>query len=188
MISIIEKILLLFFIALVVALAILYNQNQKLRENNIRLAENQSQVIDENVHWQRLVLSQGEFNKLLTHKVDSLLKSLKIAPKQVERVIERHHYHTDTIVKYYELPKVGNSYPFIDTAQCFKFGGEVNVLGDKVNLLVNLREYNNETTDIFYRERPHKFLFFKWGKWQYEHQAINKCGTDEVREIEIKRK
>jgi hypothetical protein len=164
------------------------------KTDNLRLKENQSQILQENADYKKVTLTDKEFKQTITRKVDSLLAANKIKPKRVTGVIERFYYYRDTSYKYITpdpviLPDGTKDYPFIDTSHCFTIGGSLKVLTNlQPAVIINQREYRNVSTDIAYIERPYRFLFIKYGPWKARLKSVNTCGSETVKEIEVLKK
>jgi len=171
-----------------------------LREKakNERLAYNQEQLLNQVNNYMRLTLTQKEMLASITIEQDSLIRLLKIRPKQIERIVERVHIEIDTtgmtqlLASNDSLEKVirgqlNRSYPFLDHEGCFTFAGNVK-LSDGLILEVTRREYRNTSTEIAYIEREKKFLFIHYGKWEGRLFIQNTCGSDMVKELDIIKK
>jgi hypothetical protein len=46
-----------------------------------------------------------------------------------------------------------------------------------------LFEYNNKTVQTFYKVRPHKILFIRFGKWVYKQKIDSECGEVSIQTI-----
>jgi hypothetical protein len=64
----------------------------------------------------------------------------------------------------------------------------MRVTNDRPELLINERHFDNKTTLIGYWQRPHKFLFIKWGKKETFIESSAKCGETVVQKVEIVKK
>lgn len=180
-------------------------QLKKLNERADRLEQNQTELLSNSQNY-LIRADLREFKQIITPLIDSILDELKVRPKNVERIVERYHYHSDTIIRVHEpepIEKAGKRiYPFLDTTQCFTFGGHIElrkpdetIMGlqalvpeMKPVLEVNRREYHNKAIDVYYKRRKHKFWFIRWGEWIYERHTQNTCGDDEIREIEVQQR
>lgn len=176
---------------LILALTAYFERQQRIRERQRadRLEENQRQYLQDSLRYAKLTLSLQEFKTTMTRKVDSILNAARIKPKQVTSVVERHFYYHNKDTVLYQPNQVvtdtGSLYPFSDYRDCFHFAGFMQIEGNKPELTVTLREFNNSSIDIAYLERPHKFLFFKWGKWRAKLKSTHQCGEETTKEIEI---
>lgn len=168
------------------------------RAKSERLANNQKQLLLEVNNYMRLTLTQKEMLASITIEQDSLIRLLKIKPKQIERIVQRVHIEIDTTGKgqllasndsLYKVIREGvdRSYPFFDHEGCFTFAGKV-VISDGLTLEVTRREYKNRATEIAYIEREKKFLFIHYGKWQGKLFVSNECGEDIVKEVDVIKK
>lgn len=160
-----------------------------------RLEYNQSQLLDEVDDYKRISLTRAELIASLTSRQDSLLRALKVKPKQVEKIVERWHHSVDTTQKAQLLAsndslkkiiddKIARDYPFIDKEGCFLFAGSVSI-DDGLSLAVTRREYTNRSTEIAYLERSRRFLFIRYGPWRARLHINNECGDDQVIELVV---
>ena len=187
---------------LIFGLGVWGNQMKKgyLREKarNQRLAYNQEQLLGQVKNYMRLTLTQKEMLASISVEQDSLIRLLKIRPKQIERIVERIHIEIDTTGRTQLLASNDNlqkairdqydrPYPFLDHEGCFTFAGNVKV-SDGLMLEVTRREYRNRSTEIAYIEREKRFFFIHYGKWQGKLYVNNECGGDIVKEVEIIKK
>lgn len=167
----------------------------KARAENIRYQYNQQQLLDKVNEYKRIVVTREELISSLTREQDSLMRELKIKPKQVERIVERWHYSVDTTQKAQLLASndslkriiednLSQRYPFLDQAGCFIFGGSV-AIDQGLRLEVTRREYTNRSTEIAYLEREKKFLFIRYGPWRGKLFVDNECGEDQVKELTV---
>lgn len=179
----------LFVVSSVVTANILIIQNRKLKAEVLRVQTNNMQLMSENLHNVKLDLSFKEFKQSMTRKVDSILKVAEIASKAVKTVTITNNYYIDsskTIIR--PEPVISNNditYPFIDTKDCFSIAGYMKVKDDRPELVIQKREFKNEVTIVGYEKRPHKFLFFKWGKKETFIESSSDCGKTDVRQINI---
>ncbi|MCJ7820637.1 MAG: hypothetical protein MUP53_05500, partial [Bacteroidales bacterium] len=117
-----------------------YNRKQylKAKAENIRYEYNQRQLLDEVNQYKRLDITQKEMLASITVEQDSLIRLLKIKPKQIERIVERTHIEIDTTERTQLLAsndslqrivreKLDREYPFIDHEGCFTFAGNVSI-------------------------------------------------------------
>lgn len=139
---------------------------------------------------QELNLTWKEYKKVTDDRTDSILKELKVRPKWVREVNYINHYYYDsTTVVINPDPVVqpsGTVYPFIDKNECFTIGGHMKVdpLDLTPELTINLREYTDETTQIFYKKRRKLLGFIPWTFENYQ-EVSSTCGTNEVKRINI---
>jgi hypothetical protein len=102
---------------------------------------------------------------------------LKIKPKQVEKIVYVDVFTHDTIKVPVPAEITGpDRWKITDTGKCFKWSANAFKQGDSLKIQRTLFEYNNRTTEVYYRKRPHKFLFIHYGKWQYISEISSECG------------
>jgi hypothetical protein len=75
-----------------------------------------------------------------------------------------------------------------DSSKCFKWQGVAHKWGDSLNITRTLYENTNKITETFYRVRPHRFLFIRFGKWQYKESITSLCGVPSELNIEFLKK
>lgn len=176
---------------LTVTVNIQMKQLKTLKAQSVRLEQNQQRLLDASESY-LIRADLNEFRKIITPRIDSIIDELNVKPKNIERVVERYYYHTDSVIKVYQPKPVetptGVVYPFIDTTQCFTFGGQIEVTDTVPELEVNRREYKNEAVDIYFRQRTKKFWFIRYGDWEYIRRTQNTCGDDVIKEIDIEKR
>jgi len=179
-------IVVLFLASAVITTNVLRKQNIKLKADNYRLVKNQNQVMNENISIKNLRLKEIEINDRLRLERDSIAEALKIKPKQVERIIYITTTEIDTVVKNVPVYVVGqNFWKIKDSGKCFRWEADAFLLDDSLNVNRTLFDYHNKTTQTFYRERPKKFLFIRYGKWQYKQQIDSECGESKLNSFEF---
>lgn len=153
------------------------------READIaRLEGNQIQLLDDAKQQTVLYLTEKERTVKLNRTVDSLAKALKIKPKQVDKIIYIENTTRDTVKISVPTDLIEKDYWYIqDSSKCFKWAGNAYLMAGELNVERTLFEYNNRTTEVFYRKRPHKFLFIHYGKWQNLQEISSECGSVQVK-------
>lgn len=115
--------------------------------------------------------------------IDSLYRELELRDKElltVDRVIYKTNYKykeihdTIIIIEPYEY---STSFDWAYDKDCFHLEGRVL---DSI-IILNSIENTDEITTMYYRKRPHKFLFVRWGRWQYKLKQTSYCGEDSMR-------
>jgi hypothetical protein len=176
----------LFVSGLMATIKIQYNSNVKLKNENTRIEGNQFALLSDDQTQVNLVLKQKEINGKLKFTVDSLAKELKIKVKQIEKVVTIENTIHDTLnvpVPVYITSK--NEWLLRDSSACFKYASKLILKGDSIEAIRQYFEYDNKTIEIFYKIRPHKFLFIKYGKWQYKEKISATCGIVQEKEIQF---
>lgn len=140
----------------------------------------------------KLSVTLDEFNDIMTRKVDSIMKASKIKAKNVQTVTERFYYYRDTSYSHFTPEPVntptGKIYPFSDLKKCILIEGYMTMDSLRPSLVITNREVKNNSTDIGYLYRPHKFIFIKYGKWKADLVTSNDCGETTTKVIEIIKK
>jgi hypothetical protein len=167
------------FFAMIIIIDVQRNNNAKLRAKNDRLNENIGSLLDDNVNQTALILSKDEVIGQIKRERDSIAKELKIKPKQVDKIVTEYITVRDTVETLIPVDVVNDTtWTFVDQINaCTLYQGEVSVSGNSLQVKRLLFQEDNELTTAYYRVRPHKFWFFKWGKWINKVQIVPKCGT-----------
>ena len=175
----------IFFVAITFVTAnILYKNNQKLKKENERLENNNYALFSDNNANYVLWLKEKELTNKLTKDRDSIAKALKVKPKQIEKIVYISTTEKDTVVKEVPVQVIGkNQWSVSDTGKCFIWSGNVTLSDTILNVKRTSFSYQNDLTDVYYKKRPHKFLFIKYGKWKYEVSLTSKCGEPVRKEI-----
>ena len=171
-------VVLLLISALVLSFKINSSQIKEINrlENNFRQTQinNQQQV-------GQLLITQFEMKEYYEKELDLFKDSLKLKPKEIVRWKEVKGSSTiDTLidVKYdtiYTLPII----EFNDS--CLVINAiPIDSSRYKLDIVNNQHSY-----DTYFRKRPKKFLFIKFGKWEYFSSTLYLCPKDMVIEKQI---
>ena len=177
---------LLLIAGLFINLRIVNNRNAKLKADNDRLTANQVQLYSQNLSVTKQVLRYKELAGELKSQVEKLADSLRIKPKQIIKIEYRTITEYDTVPVLVDVnPIQKNEWLIADTGKCHIWRGIAKLELD--SLIVKRTEYSNENEleEAFYRKRPHKFLFIKWGKWVNYHDVKPTCGEAKVEQFEF---
>ena len=176
----------IFLASAVITVNILRKKNIELKADNTRLHQNQSLLMSDNIVIKNLRLKEIEISDQLRHERDSIAEALKIKPKQVEKIIYITTTQTDTVVKNVPIYVTGqDTWKIKDSGKCFVWQADVFLTNDSLNVNRTLFSYHNKIVHTFYRERPHKFWFIHWGKWQNIQKIDAKCGGVELNSFEF---
>lgn len=149
----------------------------RLESNWVNEIANKQKVVN-------LLVKEKELTRAQRKAVDSLAKELKIKPKNIERVIYIDVITKDTVKMpvpvYITAP---NEYLLKDSSKCFKYASKLILKDNVIKAERQYFEYNNQTTEVFYKIRPYKFLFIHFGKWQYKQQISSTCGDVQEKSI-----
>ena len=158
----------------------------QLETENSRVQSNNAQLMGDNLQKTTLVLRKNEINKELSKKIDSLAEALKIRPKEIIKIVTETITEIDSIPYPVIVDNVGqNFWKLKDSGDCFIWQADAFLKDDSLNINRTLFDYHNEVTNTFYKERPHKFLFIKYGKWVYKQKIDAQCGGVKVKEIQF---
>lgn len=178
------KLFAVIFVAIIFVITIRNNQN--LKSEIARVNNNNLQLMAENRQQTALILKQNEVGGKLLAERDSLSGALKIRPKQIEKIIYITTTEKDTVVKEVPVKVLGKDHWLIaDTGKCYTWKGEAFLSDDSLSVKKTEFSYHNKTTQVFYKKRPHKFLFIRYGKWTYLQQLSSECGESQQRTIEF---
>lgn len=184
-----SKLLIIKISAVVLICVIVFYQFKKIQNQNVnisRLENNWNQQIVKNSTIVNLLLSEQEQSGQLTRSKDSLSKLLQIKPRQIQKIVYITINETDTIkvnVPVYHINK--NEWILRDSGSCFKYVSNLKLSGDSLKAIRQLFEYNNKTTEVFYKKRPYKFLFIKYGRWRYLQSLTSECGSAQEKNIQF---
>jgi hypothetical protein len=148
-----------------------------LKADNSRLSINNSQLLTDSLQQMTITLRQKEITGRLKIERDSLAAVIRIKPKQIDHIVYLNNFYTDTVK--IEIPAMitgKNEWHIRDSTKCLKVAYKAKLDGDSLNVIRELLSYNNKTTQTFYKKRPHKFLFIRWGRWQYLQKIDSECG------------
>ena len=176
----------LFLTSAVVTVKIQSNTIKARDAEIARVQFNNMQLMGENRQKTTLVLRSNEINSKLSLELDSISKVLKIRPKEILKVITNTLIQKDTVIKKVPVYISGqNFWKIKDSGPCFKWQADAFMLDDSLSIDRTLFSYSNKTTDVYYKERPRKFLFIRFGKWQYKQKTDSECGESVVKEIQF---
>ena len=176
----------LFLAAVVVTVKIQAKKIKAQKEEIARVQLNNMQLMGENRQKTTLVLRKDEINGKLKVTIDSLSKVLRIKPKQIERIITNTVIQKDTVIKKVPVYISGqNFWKIKDSGPCFKWQADAFILDDSLSVNRTLFFYNNKTTEVYFKERPFRFLFIKYGKWQFKQKIDSECGGISTKEIQF---
>lgn len=174
----------LFLMATAVTVNIQRKVIKKRNAEIARIAANNSQLMQDNAQTTTLYLVEKEVTGRLKMERDSLAKSLNIKPKQIEKIVYVVNSTHDTVIV--EVPVIyqeANRWQISDTGKCYIWQGVAFLRDDSLKIQRTLFEYNNHTIETFYRKRPYKFLFIRFGKWRYHQKIDAECGSVQVKSI-----
>jgi hypothetical protein len=167
----------LFLIAAVVTVNLQAKKIKRIEADNFRLEGNQFALMSDARQQTNLYLNEKEVTGRMKKERDSLAKSLNIKPRQLQKIIYIDNSTHDTVKVPVPVTITGkNEWLLQDSGQCFKYASKLILKGDSLKGERQLFEYNNQTTQVFYKQRPHKFLFFRFGKWVYKSKIESECG------------
>lgn len=169
--------LIVFFFILVTTIKIQHNKIIRMRIENTRLATNQYQLLTENLQITNLNLKKDEVTGRLKRERDSLAAALKIKPKQIDKINYIDNSTHDTVKVPVSVTIMSKTeWMLRDSTKCWKYASKLVLKGDSIIGERQLFEYNNRTTQTFYKKRLHKCWFIRYGRWQYLQKIDSECG------------
>lgn len=142
---------------------------ERLWNNNMQLqAEKRTQLA--------LIYTQKEFTRLISDSLKHALDSLKIKPKQVIKIIYRTLTDIDTVNHTVFVDYRKTHWLVSDTGNCFVWSGMAFLSDTTLKVTRTDFKYENSLPELYWTERPHRFLFIKWGKRKVKHITSPKCG------------
>jgi hypothetical protein len=177
------------FLSAVGSAKLFYSKYLTEKAQKERLCENQEQLLAQNTGYSQIKQTLEEFKKTMSAKVDSILTAEKIKPRQVTNVVERHYFYRDTSYNTHSPQPVitpsGEIFPFTDIKDCFKIEGYMQMKDLRPSVTITGRQFENNSVDISYIKRAHKFWFISYGKWKAKLKSVNQCGENTTKEIEV---
>lgn len=171
----------LFVGAAVVTVNIQTKKIKALKADNLRIENNQFALMSDARQQTNLYLREKEVTGKLKHERDSLAKSLNIKPKFIEKIVYIDNSTHDTVKVPVPSQITGkDSWKITDGNECFKWAANALKQGDSLKVTRTLFEYDNRITQTFYKKRPYKFLFIRYGKWQYLQKIDATCGNSTI--------
>lgn len=167
-------------------------QNKKLKDAKNVQIENVKNLLAENTHQTRLILSYKQAEAITSLKLDSLSKALKIKPRTIIKTVEKEVFVKDTSSKEIPvtpLPDSGHikTWKISDQDKCWTWTGIANLKNDSLKVTRTSFDYHNKTTDIYYQERTKRFWLIKFGKKRTFLKSSSECGESYTREIEFQK-
>lgn len=151
-----------------------------------RVQTNNMYLMSENLVKSKLIIKHDEIFGSLRLQVDSLANALRVKPKFIDRIVYQTTTEKDTVVV--EVPVVSleeNRYLIADTGKCYIWRGEVTLSMENISVKKTEFSYQNKTTIVAYRKRPHRFLFFNYGKRINFAEISSECGDTKVQEFQF---
>lgn len=172
----------IFFVTgLFVKIKVLTIQNDKLQIDKSRLENNWYNSIQDANENREYFLKQKELSWQLKQERDELAEKLKIRPKEIEKIVKVETLIRDTVIKEIPVYPLINGWGFTDTInKCTIYKGEVNFTDSVPSIKRTGFIEQNEITSTYYRKRPHKFLFIRYGKYVNSVLWESECGNPKV--------
>ena len=175
----------LIFFSMGITIQILSRKYKAEKADRERLWSNNLNLTAENRQYTKLIYSKDEFIHLINDSLKTALKSLRIKPKEVTKIIYRTITDTDTVDQPIFIDYRKTHWMIADTGKCFIWLGMALVSDTTLKVTRTDFNYSNNTVDYFYQSRPHRFLFIHWGKKKIRQVTVPKCGDVYEKVIEI---
>ena len=173
--------LIIIFLVLVIAVNVQKKRIDHLKSETERLRNNQDQLTDDNAKLTVLNLRSNEIQGKVLSERDSLLKVLKLRPKEILKIEHNIIIQHDTIKVPVPAEQRARDYWFVsDTGKCFLWQADINLFGDSLAVDRTNFQYQNKITNTYYKKRPKKFLFIHYGKWNYRNEINATCGESKT--------
>lgn len=183
--SILIALVVIFVTGLLLKVRIQAGKIDRLETDNTRLDSNIRNLLYENIQITNLVLSQKEVTGKVKRERDSLAKELEVKPKQITKVVTITNTVHDTIKESIPVYITGqDTWQIADSGECWKWAANAFKQGDSLKVERTLFEYNNKTTQTFYKKAPH-IWFIRIGKWRYLQRISSNCGEPKLQSIEF---
>jgi hypothetical protein len=148
-----------------------------------RLKSNVFQLMAEKRTETTLYLKQKEVSGKLSKERDSLAKALKIRPKEIQKIVYIDNTIIDTVKIPVPVQLKQDFWTLSDKSKCILWEAEVYLEDRDLKVWRTNLEYSNRITETFYRKRPSKFLFFRYGKYVNYQQVDAECGGVQIKEF-----
>lgn len=157
---------------------------KKHKADICRLENNQTEMLKQNAITTDLNVKLSEVNGRLKAQRDSIARALQIKPKEIEKLVYITQYVRDTIDHpVYIIQSAKNHWTLTDSARCYIWKGEAFLHDNNMSIVRTDFTYLNKTTETFYKKKPHKFLFIRYGKTKYLKQVDSDCGQSYITTI-----
>lgn len=174
----------LFVITCVVTINLQSKKIKRQKENIERIESNNFQLLSDSRQQTELFLKEKEVTGRIKRERDSLALIIKIKPKFITKIVTIDNSIHDTIPVPVPVKITGkNEWMIRDSTECLKIVYNAKLTEDSLIVKREFLEYDNNPIQVFYRERPHKFLFIKFGKWQYKQVVKTKCEEPRIETI-----
>jgi hypothetical protein len=183
--AIIYGVIVLLFFSMGVTIQVLSRKYKAEKADRERLWQNNLNLTAENKQYSKIVYTKDEFIQLLSDSLKTALKSLKIKPKEVTKIVYRYIIDIDTVDRPVFVDYKKTHWMLSDTGKCFTWSAMAFLSDTTLKVTRTDFVYENQTTDYFYAVRPKKFLFIRYGKKIVKQITVPKCGESSEKVIEI---
>jgi len=167
------------------------NKYQKEKVDKERLWNNFVQINKENRNYIYLLATEKEWRQEMSKQYDSVLKLLKVKPKEVVRYEERTVIQKEYDTVFIPLQEIApQEWKISDSGQCYRWDGVLYWPGIESPPELNKTGfiYENKITYLLTRRLKWKFLFFKkYEKGRFDLKQISECGEVKTKIIEIQK-
>ena len=175
----------LAFLALVVVVSVLFNENRALRKQNDIHLINDKEQYDQ---IRSLTITGEQFEDRLRHdkKMDSIVSSLNVRLKNIKTITTTEYIFKRDTIKVPVIKDSINNYSLSYQSECLSFRGSFNT--ESLELKLTNFNYNDTIYHVAYMKRKptgKKFLFFNLKRKVLDLHTSTKCGEVKVEQLNI---
>ncbi|WP_268846469.1 hypothetical protein [Flavobacterium aestivum] len=191
------------FIIAGISAAIWFYKDWKYKtiEVEIQTENNRQKTISDSIKYTNQILSANEIKEYFQYENSDLKKKLEksgIKLNRIESIVSANYHYRDTAKRETDISSlvesikksIPKSQAWSDTTKCQTIKGIVSFDGQKLKVVVNDREFKNESNAVAYWERRQwNFLGIKTrflGKKQFTSKVFDECGESRILKIEKK--
>lgn len=147
-----------------------YGQREK------RITAENNFAAEAKYHDSQITLTKKQAKEFYSGILTILGDKLSVKPKQITHIIQGEIIYRDTgsVAVIYRPGDTILVYPDSITGLIQRPCYDLNLLLYKGKFIEQL-DYHDSLAVALYRERPHKFLFIKWGRWNYRAAMYSGC-------------
>lgn len=149
---------------------------RKLAEQNLLASERYKDM--------EIQITRRQADKIYGNTIDSLARELGIKPKQITKYLKAE-------IRYIDTGSVVIIPPKHDTVLVYPDSLTSHYTGDCYTLDMLLYkgiwshklDYRDDIIPVFFKERPHKFWFIRYGRWRYRCEILSMCSDSTIKVI-----
>lgn len=200
---ILKNLRIIFIVALIAGAIWMYKDWQFQKAENVRQTENNSQLRKyDSLRYTSQSLTKDEIKEYLQYQNPDLQKKLEnsnIKLNRIESIVSNLYKYKDTSTNETDVSglitairsSIPKSQSWIDSTKCLTTKGTVSFDGQKLKVVVNDREFKNNSDGVAYWQRKEWSLFgIKTrflGKKEFTAKQFDECGESKTMKIEKKK-